>query len=354
MKIELLPMPSAGKRAHLAVAIFLVVFGALLTIATFYDLEVSRILTRFSLKEGEYYTSDIFANFFEAAGMLPRALIHAASAIVAGWFFAKSFTKKALQAAVLILAGAMAVYLLADGLDDLVLYPMRHVTAENADVAEAAIAAMKPTIYFTAYALSAVIVLLAVYLTGKVPLRIWMRLALVALVCCLTDFIAGEIVSALKGYVDRVRFRSMNSTYGQEVGGFSLYTRWYEVTDHADLMRATPLVRYTDAFRSYPSGHTVAAASSYGLIALNDALEIKDKRVRAALWIGPIVWTGLTAMGRIVAGAHFMSDVLFGGTIAFVVMILMREIVLRRFATIKAMFPFVKKREGACEPSEEK
>ena len=345
-------MTSTGKRAHLAVAIFSVIFAALLLVATFYDLEVSRIMTRLSLKEGEYYTTDLFANFFEAAGMLPCAFIRAGSAIIVGWFFTKSFTRKALQAVVLLLMGAVAVYLLADGLDDVILYPMRHVTAENIEVAEAAIAAMKPTIYLISYVLAACIVALSVFLTRKVSLRTWSRLLLVALVCGLTDLIAGKTVSALKGYVDRVRFRSMNSVYGQEVGGFSLYTRWYEVTDHADLMRETPLVHYTDAFRSYPSGHTVAAASTYGLIALNDALEIRDKRIRAALWIVPITWTGLTAMGRIVAGAHFMSDVLFGGTIAFVVMILLREILVRRFATLKAMFPFRKKRELPCDPSE--
>ena len=45
-------MTLEGKKNHLAVLIFLAVFGALLTLATFYDLEVSRLMTHFSLKEG--------------------------------------------------------------------------------------------------------------------------------------------------------------------------------------------------------------------------------------------------------------------------------------------------------------
>ena len=67
-------------------------------------------------------------------------------------------------------------------------------------------------------------------------------------------------------------------------------------------------------------------------------LEIKDKRIRAALWTAPILWTGLTAAGRMVAGAHFLSDVLVGGTFAFFYMILAREIFFFRGSHVKAMF----------------
>ena len=74
-------MTLRGKKNHIAVAAFLLIFGALLTVATFYDLEVSRIMTRFSLREGEFYTSDVFANFFEAAGMLPKYLLRAFAAM---------------------------------------------------------------------------------------------------------------------------------------------------------------------------------------------------------------------------------------------------------------------------------
>ena len=337
-------MTLRGKRNHVAVAAFLLVFGALLTVATFYDLEVSRIMTRFSLREGEFYTSDVFANFFEAAGMLPKYLIRAFAAISIGWFVGKSFLHKALRLILFIGAAAAAVYFLSSGIRDLIFYPMRHAIAENADAAEAAIRAMTPTVYALSYFLSAVIVGVALFCTREIAPEVWRKLAIFALAYFLMDLLSGSIVSYLKGYVDRIRFRSMNSVYGQAVGGFDQYTRWYEVTDHADLFRETILVHYTDAFRSFPSGHTGNAGCSYALVMLIDCLDVKDKRAKAALWIIPIVWTGLTAMARIVAGAHFMSDVLIGGTIPFVLMIFVREIYLCRFENIKAMYPFLQRK----------
>ena len=320
-------------------------FGALLTVATFYDLEVSRILTRFSLKEGDYYTNNVFANFFEAAGMLPHYLLRAFAALSVGWFFYKFLPQRALRVLALAVGAGFAVYMLSGAFRDAILYPMRHMIATDADKAIAAINAMTPTVYVMSYAASVAVVGLALYLTRNVPWDVWRRLVMFAFLYFLIDFISGTVVSGVKGYVDRPRFRSMNSTYGQEAGGFDLYARWYEVSGNNLILRATPLARYTDAFRSFPSGHTECAALSYSLILLIDCLQIEKRSVKVALWTAPIVWTGLTAIGRIVAGAHFMSDVLMGGTIPFVLTILLREIFLRRFSGIKEMYPFLKRRE---------
>ena len=338
-------MTLRGKKNHLAVLIFLAVFGALLTVATFYDLEISRILTHFSLKEGEFYTNNLFANFFEAVGMLPRYLLRAFAALSVGWFFYKAFPQKAIKIVALVLSASLAVYLLAGAFSDMILSPMRHTIAEDAEKALKTISAMKPTVYAISYVLSASSVGLALYLTRNVSLDAWKRLAYFVLVFFLVDLLSDVVVSSLKSYVDRVRFRSMNSVYGQAVGGFDLYTRWYEVKKNALLLRATPLIDYTDAFRSFPSGHTESAALSYSLIVLIDCFNVRKKGVKLALWLSPILWTGLTAIGRIVAGAHFMSDVLIGGTVPFVFTVLFREIFLRRFQGIKAMYPFLIKKQ---------
>lgn len=339
-------MTLRGKRNHIAVLLFLLGFGALLVVATFYDLKVSRIMTRFSLKEGEYYTNDVFANFFEAVGMLPSYLLGAFSALSVGWFFYKALSKKPLCVIALILGAAAAVYLLSGAFRDMIFYPMRHMIAEDADKAIAAIKAMTPTVYLISYVISAAMVAVTLFLTKDISLETWRKLTFFALIFFLTELISDAVVSALKNYVDRVRFRAMNSAYGQAVGGFDQYTRWYQVTDHAAAFRLAPLVRYTDSFRSFPSGHTECAALSYCLILFIDLFRVEKRGVKLALWLAPILWTALTAMGRIVAGAHFMSDVLFGGTIPFVLVILFREIFLRRFQSLKEMYPFLTKRKA--------
>ena len=343
MTIEPSPfgMTARGKRYHLSLILFFLLFGALLAIATFRDLEISRIMTHYSLKEGEYYTSDLFANFFEAVGMFPRYLLLGFSALSLGWFFHKSFPYKALRILSLVVGAGAAVYLLSGGFRDMILYPMRHMIAEDAAGAIAAIRATSPTVYLISYVLSAAVVGVSFYLTREVSVRVWRRLALFACIFFLVTYLSDAFVSSLKSYVDRVRFRSMNSAYGREIGGFDYYTRWYEVKGYAALFRATPLTEYTDSFRSFPSGHTENAALSYSLILLIDCLQIERKDAKVALWVLPILWTGLTAMGRIVAGAHFMSDVLFGGTIPFVLVMLFREIFLRSFRGVKEMYPFL-------------
>lgn len=338
-------MTLRGKRNHIAVLLFLTVFGALLVVATFYDLEISRVMTRFSLKEGEYYTNNVFANFFEAVGMLPSYLLGAFSAISVGWFFYKALSKKALCVIALSLGAVAAVYLLSGAFRDMIFYPMRHMIAKDADAATAAINAMKPTVYLMSYVISVAVIAVALFLTKDLSVDVWRKLTLFALIFFLTELISDAVVSALKNYVDRVRFRAMNSAYGQAVGGFDQYTRWYQVTDHAAAFRATPLVGYTDSFRSFPSGHTECAALSYCLIPLIDLFRVEKRGAKLALWLSPILWTALTAMGRIVAGAHFMSDVLIGGTIPFVLVILFREIFLRRLQDLKEMYPFLTKRK---------
>ena len=65
----------------------------------------------------------------------------------------------------------------------------------------------------------------------------------------------------------------------------------------------------------------------------------------------------LVAISRIVVGAHFFSDVLMGGTLAFVSMIIAREIFIFKGAHLKAVFGKGylggDDTDDACEPVEE-
>ena len=138
--------------------------------------------------------------------------------------------------------------------------------------------------------------------------------------------VSNGFVNVLKGPVGRMRYRSMNTVGGKTIGGFDNYTRWYVMNGQMDKDLMRKLFGTTDACKSFPSGHTCSAGMSYALVMLNDALDIKGKLKRAAFWIAPVVYTGLVAVSRIMVGAHFFSDVLVGGTVAFVTMLLVREI----------------------------
>ena len=332
-------MTLEGKKTIWSVSLFLAIFVGLLLVATFFDMEINRILTAHSLAPGDFYTDDIYANFFEAVGMFPVYAMPAFASIILMWLFYRSTLPTAVRLLAFAVGFCAAVYFLSGAFRDMVDYPIAHIVAKYELFEKKELYySLKPYFYAIEYFFSVLFVSLAVLLTRKVTYKTWCKLAVFAIAVFIVRFLTGKTVSALKGYVDRVRFRSMNSTVGGTVGGFDSYTRWYEVTDNADAFRETILVEYKDAFRSFPSGHTSNAGISYCLIMLIPALDVRDRRAKFALYAAPTLWTGLTAIGRMVAGAHFMSDVLFGGTIAFTYMILVRECLLCRFSHVKALF----------------
>ena len=141
------------------------------------------------------------------------------------------------------------------------------------------------------------------------------------------------------------------------MGGFDNFTRWYVMTGNNDVFDSKALFGYSDGFKSFPSGHTCAAGMVYAFIMLIDVLDIKKTWQKACIWGGTVVATMLVAVSRIVVGAHFFSDVLMGGTLAFVSMIIAREIFIFKGAHLKAVFGKGylggDDSDEACEPVEE-
>ncbi|MDE6060839.1 MAG: phosphatase PAP2 family protein, partial [Clostridia bacterium] len=66
----------------------------------------------------------------------------------------------------------------------------------------------------------------------------------------------------------------------------------------------------TDAFKSFPSGHTCSAGTIYALIMIPTLFGYNGKKEKLgatiACWVVPIVYTMLVAISRIMVGAHYM------------------------------------------------
>ena len=137
--------------------------------------------------------------------------------------------------------------------------------------------------------------------------------------------VATLIVQGLKVPFGRMRYRAMNviGDFGKNEQ-FPGFTRWYMVSGQPDkeLMRAT--FGTSDAFKSFPSGHTRGAAATFYLATLGAVLGLSKKK-QIALWVFAVVFTGLVALSRIMVGAHFFSDVLIGGTVGFLCCVLSKE-----------------------------
>ena len=334
------------QKSWIAVAVFVVVFAGLLVTATFTDLEVSHLLTKGALEDGAYLADDVFGVFFEIVGSSAIYILIGACATICFWFFIKVYNRKpwnVIFAVICAVAGTVAFWLM---FSDIFGYVIEHilkdtfVTGGNEFARYELIHSLEDNGAFIA-----VEILLAIAFEGLTILS--MKSLSNATLAKLTKFVlasavmaalANILVMVIKEPVGRMRYRAMNSDVGQIMGGFDNFTKWFVSTDNNKVYNAKELFGYSDAFKSFPSGHTCAAGMVYALIMLIDVLEVKKTWHKVAIWVSTIVAVGLVAVSRIVVGAHFFSDVLMGGTLAFVSMIIAREIFISKGAHVKAMF----------------
>lgn len=83
-------------------------------------------------------------------------------------------------------------------------------------------------------------------------------------------------------------------------------------------------------FKSFPSGHTTYASLGMFIFPYLGFLFDKDKKINITLFYIGLVWALLAALSRIVAGAHFLSDVSFGLLITSCSGLLINKIMFRK------------------------
>lgn len=122
------------------------------------------------------------------------------------------------------------------------------------------------------------------------------------------------VIQISKNIFCRMRYRDM-----LKEGNFDGFTPWYKVNIGRENLN--PDYHYT----SFPSGHTSSAAHVFVLCVLCDFYpKLNKKSVRAALNTGCVLFTAVVAVSRIVDDAHFLSDVLVGGYVTYLIYVLCR------------------------------
>ena len=99
-------------------------------------------------------------------------------------------------------------------------------------------------------------------------------------------------IQGVKYFWGRVRFRELDAAFSQ-------FTPWY-------------LPQGITGFDSFPSGH---AAMGWMLLALLILLANKKQWVKYSVFILIFLWGVTLALSRVVIGAHYASDVLFGSAV---------------------------------------
>ena len=340
----------------IGVCAFAAVFAALLTVASLYDLQISEALTNGSLAEGEYYSSNQLALFFEVMGDSVvylaggiASLIFVSSAIKLqdgdGFLFIREIrgaAYKAFKICLIILFSAFAVYEFYEAVHDIFKYTDRYLYAVLTDYGL--------QFSLTGGYLFAVQVVLALAFAGlilallvRVKKEDITKLIKLAILILVVEAMYLVLVGAIKTPIGRMRYRTMNA-----IGDFSYYTPWYKINGSRNvdmvgnvvgdkLSREELLFGAEDTCKSFPSGHTYCSAITFALVCLPDLFERFKKRwIKGICWIVPAAYTLTVAVCRIVVGAHFLSDVLVGGTLAFALIMIIREVLILNCIHFKA------------------
>lgn len=357
----------------IGVCLFVLVFVALILVASFCDFQISKILTKGSLDEGEYISHGFFAVVGEVFGTSPIYIVAALLMGILFWFCLKVVPKKALGIVGAVVSAVLIVVAWWFFAKDIVGYLFEHAANQasskisNPADAEATVAAIYE--FRHAFGVRLVEVLtalvigaLTVFAFKGISAENLKKLGWFVLAAIVAAAVANLLIMIIKKPIGRMRFRAINSTVGSQLiedGLVSGYTPWFKANGQPSkeiiALFTAKWPGAKDAFQSFPSGHTCAAATSYALIMLPYAIKFKrEKLAKVLCYACPIVITMLVAIARIVAGAHYMSDVTFGGTIGFLCMIISMEIFVCRGSHFFALFPRLAKKnaKSASEGSE--
>lgn len=162
-----------------------------------------------------------------------------------------------------------------------------------------------------------------IWLTDKIDKDLMRKLVLFALFIILVVGISQIITQGLKVIWCRLRFRNMVDGAG--------FTPWWQpnlTKDGREYLVAAGSYLPEDAFKSFPSGHTSSAGTLFSLIIL--PYIFKDKMPKwgvAVCYVAPWAITAIIAFSRIVNGAHFLSDVTFGALSAIFATLLSKTVI---------------------------
>lgn len=129
------------------------------------------------------------------------------------------------------------------------------------------------------------------------------------------------IIPRLKDIMHRPRYRLIEAT------GVEFHAWWQPCKDYKELIELYNTA--SDNFKSYPSGHTAEAAI---LLVTSNFLPLAHEKFKKHQFTIFYVSVGLivvVAIARILAAAHFLSDVSTGAFIMVTLLVIVNEVVSR-------------------------
>ena len=148
--------------------------------------------------------------------------------------------------------------------------------------------------------------------------KLWIIFCIIIAILLFT--LAGSI-NILKGVMHRPRYRSI-AQYGLD-----FHNWWEPCKNYKDLMATYNIEK--DNFKSYPSGHTAEASIILVAVTFLPFAGEKFKKYQMPLFYAACGLIVIVAFARILAAAHFLSDVSTGATLMIGLTVIANEVVMR-------------------------
>lgn len=126
----------------------------------------------------------------------------------------------------------------------------------------------------------------------------------------------------LKEIFHRPRFRAIN-----DYEAIVFHNWWERCKNYKDLMALYNIEK--EEFQSFPSGHTTQSGTILVFVAFMPLLNRKLEKFQMGCFIGAFAFVLLIGFARILAAAHFLSDVSFGIFLTTFCTFVANEIALR-------------------------
>ena len=131
------------------------------------------------------------------------------------------------------------------------------------------------------------------------------------------------VIPTIKDNMHRPRYRGL-LIYND----VNFHNWWEPFKEYKDYIATHPDVPH-DNFKSYPSGHTAEASIMLVPVTFLPLAHDKFKKYQMPLFYGACGLVLLVALARIMAAAHFLSDVSWGATIMITLLVIANEVVMR-------------------------
>ena len=279
----------------------IIIFVILILVATVYDLQISKALVN-GLKPGKYYTTNFVAKLVEIGGSFPIwGMTFFGCLILYRVTYLREDKWKYLQYVFALGAVGVAAIFCRDCFKYYYRYEGSEHLLNKFDML---------LIYGLFGLFCAFLGLVFIRKLNDDHANKFLRMTFVIIGSC-AFYLLIEII---KGPAGRIRFRAMN-----QLDDFSIFMPWYKfgnksIPNIGELKEMLP----SDAFKSFPSGHTFSASMIFNLLCLPSLFKKFDNmKWKTIIYSGCILYVVFVGLFRIIAGAHFLSDITFGGFIGY-------------------------------------